>query len=105
MDVEQLDTLLSEPTPELIERFKSLSGDILVLGAAGKMGPTLARMAKRASTASGDRRRVIAVARFTNRAEQQKLDEWGIETIRCDLLDERALAALPDSPTSSSWQV
>ena len=95
--VEQLDDALSTPPASLIESLAQLDGDILILGVAGKMGPTLARMAKRASEQAGVGRRVIGVARFSNPTERQKLEEWGIETIKADLLDESAVAALPDA--------
>lgn len=96
--VEQLDDALSLPPDSLVQSLAKLDGDILVLGVSGKMGPTLARMAKRASDKAGTARRVIGVARFSNPSEQQKLDDWGIETIKADLLDEQAVAALPDAP-------
>ena len=96
--VEQLDDALSLPPNSLVESLANLDGDILVLGVAGKMGPTLARMAKRASDEAGIDRKVIGVARFSNPSEQQKLNAWGIETIKADLLDERAVVALPDAP-------
>jgi hypothetical protein len=95
--VEQLDDALSTPPASLIESLAQLEGDILVLGVAGKMGPTLARMAKRASDLAGVDRRVIGVARFSNPTERQKLEEWGIDTIKADLLDENAVATLPDA--------
>jgi nucleoside-diphosphate-sugar epimerase len=99
-DVESLDLLLSEPTPLVVETLSKLNGDILILGVAGKMGVTLARMASRALAQAGQRdRRVIGVARFSNPREQQKLESWGIQTIRCDLLDQKALTQLPDAPT------
>jgi nucleoside-diphosphate-sugar epimerase len=97
-DEAQLDHQLSEPTPAVMSALKHLDGDLMVLGVAGKMGPTLIRMAQRALEASGRKQRVIGVARFSNPAEQEKLNRWGIETIRCDLLDEKALAKLPDAP-------
>jgi nucleoside-diphosphate-sugar epimerase len=62
------------------------------------MGPTLARMASRASERAGVKRRVIGVSRFSNAADEAKLHNWGIETIRCDLLDRRQLDNLPDAP-------
>jgi nucleoside-diphosphate-sugar epimerase len=95
---EQLDDALSVPPVSLVESLAQLDGDILVLGVAGKMGPTLARMAKRASEKAGVDRRVIGVARFSNPTEQQKLDDWGIETIKADLLNEQVVAGLPDAP-------
>jgi nucleoside-diphosphate-sugar epimerase len=93
----QLETWLSEPTPEVIETLGRLPGDIALLGVAGKMGPTLARMAKRASDAAGVRRRVIGVARFSD-GGQEALETHGVETIRCDLLNEDDVARLPEAP-------
>ena len=65
-DHTQLDDALSQPSDELIETVRNLRGDLLLLGAGGKMGPTFARMARRAFDAAGNRSRVIAVSRFTN---------------------------------------
>jgi nucleoside-diphosphate-sugar epimerase len=96
-DVTQLEELLSEPTAGVVRVLSNLTGDILVLGVGGKMGPTLARMAKRASDQAGVRRRVIGVSRFSSAALESKLHSWGIETARCDLVDPKALAALPDA--------
>jgi len=96
-DEPQLEDLLSQPSPEVIASLGQLPGDILILGVAGKMGPTLARMARRASEAAGVTRRVIGVARFSGGGEAE-LRSHGIETIRCDLLDEQAVAGLPDVP-------
>lgn len=92
----QLETWLSEPTPEVVETLARLPGDIVLLGVAGKMGPTLARMAKRASDAAGVRRRVIGVARFSG-GGQAELEAHGVETVRCDLLNEDDVARLPDA--------
>jgi len=97
-DVEHLENLLSEPSDGLIVAMKRLPGDILILGAGGKMGPTLARMARRAADAAGTPRRVIAVSRFSDSALPQTLRLWGIEVVSADLLDERQLAGLPDAP-------
>ena len=79
---------MTRPTPELQ---RDLSGvrEILVLGVAGKMGPTLARMAQRAG------KRVIGVARFSEKGLREKLEGWGIECLACDLLDRAALERLP----------
>ena len=96
--LEQLEDQLSRPTPEVVDTMRRLQGDLIVLGVAGKMGPSLARMARRASDLAGSQRRVIGVARFTSAALEAKLHEHGVETIRCDLLDEQALQRLPDAP-------
>lgn len=98
LDRHQLEARLSEPTPEVIATMRRLDGDLIVLGVAGKMGPSLARMAKRASAAAGAHRRVIGVARFSSPAVQVELEQHGIETIRCDLLDAAALERLPAAP-------
>ncbi|MCR4413201.1 MAG: NAD(P)-dependent oxidoreductase [Thermoguttaceae bacterium] len=97
-DVEQLEDLLSRPTPEVVETMRRVEGDLMFLGVGGKIGPTLARMARRASDEAGARRRVYGVARFSDRALRQRLESWGIETIACDLLDRDALARLPEVP-------
>src|SRR5205814_10030064 len=89
---EQLDELLSRPTDYVIETFKRIDGDIIILGVAGKMGPTLARMAKRsvaAADGSPRGRRIIGVARFSRSDQQSALESHGIETIRADLLDQK----------------
>lgn len=96
--VEQLEDCLSEPTPQVIEVLSRLDGDLLVLGASGKMGPTLARMARRAFDAAGHKRRVIAVSRFSNAGSRAAFEAHGVETIACDLLDARELARLPECP-------
>jgi len=96
-DVEQLEQLLSEPTRGAIQAMGALDGDIAVLGVGGKMGPTLARMVKRASEMAGVKRRVIGVARFSTPTLERRLQTWGVETVRCDLLDNKALSRLPDA--------
>ncbi|HEX8663272.1 MAG TPA: NAD(P)-dependent oxidoreductase [Beijerinckiaceae bacterium] len=92
--VEALEDFMTEPTPALVEDLARAPGDILVLGVAGKMGPTLARMAKRAAPG----RSVIGVARFSNAAARRALDRHGVETLACDLLDRAAVEALPRVP-------
>jgi len=97
-DVEDLEDLLSAPTESLIHTFRSLDGDIGILGVGGKMGPTLARMAVRASHAAGIRRRVTGVSRFSSGDLELRLQSSGVQTIRCDLLNRANLASLPDFP-------
>jgi len=94
-DVGHLEALLSEPTDEVIEQLAVTSGDIIFLGVGGKMGPTLARMARRAVDASGGRARVIGVSRFSSDHVSAALEAIGVETIRCDLLDRAQVAKLP----------
>ncbi|MBN1418390.1 MAG: NAD(P)-dependent oxidoreductase [Planctomycetes bacterium] len=97
-DAEMLEEVLSRPSPEVGEALARAPGDILILGVGGKMGPTLARMARRALDAAGDRRRVIAVSRFSRGELRAQLESLGIETIPCDLMARGALDALPDAP-------
>jgi nucleoside-diphosphate-sugar epimerase len=97
-DLDDLEDRLSAPPPEVIETLRGLDGDLIVLGVAGKMGPSLARMARRAFAVAGIRRRVIGVARFSNDGAEAELSRHGVETIRCDLLDPEQLDRLPDAP-------
>jgi nucleoside-diphosphate-sugar epimerase len=93
-DEAHLEDVMSTPSPALVHSLAQLQGDILILGVAGKMGPTLARMAKRAAP----HKRVIGVARFSNPQLQSSLSAQGVECIQADLLSAEALAALPDVP-------
>jgi nucleoside-diphosphate-sugar epimerase len=97
-DVGHLDDLLSEPSPAAIEAIRRIRGDILVLGAGGKMGPTLARMARRAMGDAGVHARVIAAARFSSPGVRDGLEAHGVETLQGDLLHDDFLRALPDAP-------
>src|ERR1043166_1111759 len=90
-DVAALEELLARPSEALIADLARLDGDILVLGAGGKMGPTLAWMARRAASA----KRVVAAARFSEAGLREALEKRHIETIACDLLDRGAVERLP----------
>ena len=94
--IHELDALLSEPNGAVMRALESCPGDIIVLGAGGKMGPTLARMAARATRHDG--RRVIAVSRFSSNDAKASLHAAGVETIACDLLDPAQVEALPAAP-------
>jgi nucleoside-diphosphate-sugar epimerase len=94
----ELDELLSTPRAETVEALRHCPGDVVVLGAGGKMGPTVARMAARAANQVGDGRRVFAVSRFGTPEVARALGAAGVETIVCDLLDRDAVALLPDVP-------
>ena len=89
--VAELEDLLSTPTAGLVADFARLDGDLMILGVGGKVGPTLARMARRAAP----EKRVIGVARFSDPKIKHQLEEYGIETITADLLDRSAVQALP----------
>ncbi len=95
---DELDALLSAPSAATVAALARAPGDVIVLGAGGKMGPTLARMAARACDAGGTRRRIIAVSRFSDRSVAARLQHAGVETVSCDLLDREAVARLPDAP-------
>src|SRR5438034_6141288 len=90
-DIAALDDLLCRPSQALVDDLRKVDGDIMILGVAGKMGPTLAGLAK----AALPDRRVIGVARFSNGRARAWLEARGIETIACDLLDETAIETLP----------
>ena len=90
-DIAALDDLLCRPSQALIDDLQKVDGDIMILGVAGKMGPTLAGLAK----AALPDRRVIGVARFSDAGVKDWLQARGIEALNCDLLDETAIKALP----------
>jgi nucleoside-diphosphate-sugar epimerase len=90
-NVEELEAFLSRPTPDLVADLATVDGDILVLGVGGKMGPTLARLARNAAPG----RRVIGVARFSTPGLRESLDAHDVETIAAELLDRAALESLP----------
>lgn len=95
---DELEDLLSEPSQGAIEALAHLEGDLIVLGVGGKMGPTLARMARRALDGAGRPNKVIGVSRFSEPGLQERLAGWGIETIACDLLEQDQLDRLPEAP-------
>lgn len=100
-DVEELEERLSRPREATIDALRATPGDVVVLGAAGKMGPTLARMLRRAATAADgrdDARRILAVSRFSDSRVAARLEDVGVRAVGTDLLDRRAVAALPDAP-------
>ena len=93
-DVAALEDFMTAPTPELAADLARAPGDLMVLGVGGKMGPTLARLAKRAAPD----RRVIGVARFSEPGLRERLEAQGVECIACDLLDRASLERLPRAP-------
>ncbi|MGE5147639.1 MAG: NAD-dependent epimerase/dehydratase family protein [Candidatus Eiseniibacteriota bacterium] len=93
-DEDQLEDAMSVPSPQLEAELAALPGDLMILGVGGKIGPTLARMAKRAAPD----KRVIGVARFSEPGLREKLGAWGIECIAADLLERDAVQRLPKVP-------
>ena len=94
---EKLNELLTTPSERLVEDIAKIKGDIMVLGAGGKMGPTLCILAKNAIKRAGIEKRVIAVSRFSDPIALELLHSRGVETISCDLLDRDSLEALPET--------
>jgi uncharacterized protein YbjT (DUF2867 family) len=95
---DELEELLARPSPADVAFARTLEGDVIVLGAGGKMGPSLARRVERALKAAGVARRVLAAARFSEPGVAESLERSGIETIACDLADPAAVARLPRVP-------
>src|SRR6516162_8058764 len=90
-DVEHLEEVMTAPSRVLAREFADLAGDLIILGVGGKIGPTLARLAKRAAPT----KRVIGVARFSEKGLREQLAACGIECIAADLLDRKQVEALP----------
>lgn len=93
---EELEERLSRPRPGLVEDMAGLDGDIVVLGAAGKMGPSLVRLALRAAAEAGTDARVIAVSRFSQPETARSLRDAGAEVV-ATAIDDDTLDQLPDA--------
>lgn len=93
----ELEEFMTEPSLALVNDMKMIEGDILILGVGGKMGPSLAKMTKRAIDQAGLTKKVIGVSRFSSGGLRDELEEFGVETIACDLLDDEQLQSLPDA--------
>src|SRR5438270_918793 len=92
-----LDELLTRPRPELVEFIRCLRSPLVILGAGGKMGPTLAVLARRAAAQAGHVLDIIAASRFSDDHLRQWLEAQDVRTMPCDLLDRREISRLPDS--------
>jgi nucleoside-diphosphate-sugar epimerase len=90
-DVDHLEDVMTAPSPVLSAELAEIAGDLIILGVGGKIGPTLARLARRAAPS----KRVVGVARFSEPGIREKLVNWGIECIEADLLDRAQVEALP----------
>lgn len=93
---ERLDALMTQPSPAFVEDMKRIEGDIMILGAGGKMGPTLALLAKNACKAAGIEKTIYAVSRFSDPLARKLLEDGGVTVISSDLMKPGALAELPD---------
>lgn len=96
LTLDTLDEQLSRPGEADIEFMRGLEGDLLLLGAGGKMGPAFARLARRAADAAGVSRRILAVSRCPTGETREQLAAWGVESHACDLLDRQQVAQLPE---------
>ncbi len=94
----QLESALAQPSPADVDCVSRLEGDVLILGAGGKMGPSLSRRVRQAMRESGSRSRVWAASRFSSGAVRADLERSGVDTIACDLLDRAHITSLPDAP-------
>ncbi len=95
---EQLDDIMSCGSPDLVRMMKTLAGDIMILGCAGKIGFQLAMAAVKAIAEAGGNNRVIGVSRFSDETTRKKMDAFGVETIKCDLLNRDLVDKLPKVP-------
>jgi nucleoside-diphosphate-sugar epimerase len=96
-DIETLDEMLSRPSPALVAFMRTLEGPLVVLGAGGKMGPTLCVMTKRAAEEAGSALEVVAVSRFTDASRKAWLEARGVRVHACDLFDRSAVTDLPEA--------
>jgi dTDP-4-dehydrorhamnose reductase len=94
---DELEEVLTQPRPELVQFIRELRSPLLILGAGGKMGPSLAVLARRAANEAGHKLEIQAVSRFGDTCARNWLEARGVSTLRCDLLDRRAVNRLPDS--------
>jgi nucleoside-diphosphate-sugar epimerase len=98
LDINSFDEKFLKPSAALIADISKLEGDILILGAGGKIGPSIARLTRQALDLAGKNNRVIGVSRFSEQGLAEELNKDGIETIPADILDDAQLQALPDAP-------
>jgi len=96
-ELEALEQELLKPSEALISDISKIEGDIILLGVGGKMGPSMAKLARKAIVRAGIDKRIIGISRFSEAGTREELEADGIETISADLLNEKELAALPDA--------
>lgn len=96
-DLEVLEQELLTPSDALVSDMSKIEGDIIILGVGGKMGPGMAKLARKAVISAGVNKRIIGISRFSEEGTREELESEGIETISADLLNEKQLAQLPDA--------
>lgn len=99
LDINSFEEKFVKPSAALIADIAQLEGDILILGAGGKIGPSIARLTRQALDMAGKSNRVIGVSRFSEEGLAAELNKDGIETIAADILDDAQLQALPEAPS------
>ena len=87
---------ITRPSPRLIDDIAKISGDIMIVGAGGKVGPSLAVTARRACEAAGLTKRILAVSKLDDPAAAETMRHWGVQVVEADLLDSQQLDALPE---------
>ncbi|SKB30738.1 NAD-dependent epimerase/dehydratase family protein [Daejeonella lutea] len=97
-ELDLLEQELLKPSDALVADIAKIEGDIIILGVGGKMGPSMAKLARKAIDKAGITKRVIGISRFSEAGTREELEAEGIETIVADLLNEDDLASLPDAP-------
>lgn len=97
-ELTQMEEYMLKPSAQLIEDIKQIKGDIILLGVGGKMGPSMAVLARRAVDIAGSGQRIIGVSRFSDTNARDMLEKAGVETLAADLLDDSVLTSLPDVP-------
>ncbi len=95
--IDELEEILSKPSERVNNTIKNLKGDIIILGVAGKMGPTIAKMLSRSYREAGVKKKITGVSRFSDKKVKEKIEGYGVETIECDLLEREGVERLPDA--------
>lgn len=96
--LQELEQIMTDPSEPLVKAMAELEGDLMILGVGGKMGPSMAKLAKKAIDKAGLSKKVIGVSRFSSGPLRAELEEAGVQTISADLLDDSQLQQLPDTP-------
>lgn len=94
----ELDEIMTRPSPSLVKWITTLESPLVIVGAAGKMGPSLTVQLKRAADTANHNLKIIAVSRYSDPTVREWIEERGIQTLACDLLQRESLADLPDAP-------
>src|SRR5687768_2002872 len=95
-ELELMEKALLQPSDALVADMYDIDGDIILLGVGGKMGPSMAKLAKQAADKAGTKKRIIGISRFSDPQARAELEAEGVETIAADLLNESQLQKLPD---------